>query len=293
MTVLGKILVFVNLAFSLVTAWFIAMVFVTRTNWHTQYERRLAELQQAQTEAATYKAQVDQVKQEDARQIQALTTENENYKTELANARTDNANRFTAITQKDTTLGAAGVTATKATEETARLRSEVQKLQVEIADRDKKVGEMEARVKELTERKTLAEIAADSQQQRNKQLLDQVVTLTQEVDKARTRGGATTSSSGYLTEGATQRPVPADLKARVLDVDSRSGLITISAGSDSGLGKGHQLEIYRLQPKPEYLGKVQIIAAQAHEAVGRPISGLRATSIKRGDEVASNILGPR
>ena len=42
MTVLGKILVFVNLVFSLVTAGLIVMVFTTRTNWNDAFKKLTA-----------------------------------------------------------------------------------------------------------------------------------------------------------------------------------------------------------------------------------------------------------
>src|SRR5262249_18861703 len=46
-------------------------------------------------------------------------------------------------------------------------------------------------------------------------------------------------------------------QGEVTAVDAKSNLITISIGSDAGLRKGELLDIFRLKPKPEFLGKVQ------------------------------------
>src|SRR5262245_28325828 len=53
MTVLGKVLVFVNLVFALVTAGLITMVFIARTNWRVGYETLEKQLQVARADLAT------------------------------------------------------------------------------------------------------------------------------------------------------------------------------------------------------------------------------------------------
>ena len=39
MTAVGKILVFLNLLFSLLVSGFVVVVFVTRTNWRVEYQK--------------------------------------------------------------------------------------------------------------------------------------------------------------------------------------------------------------------------------------------------------------
>src|SRR5262249_36017384 len=73
MNVLGKILVFVNLVFSLLTAGLIVMVYTTRTNWNDAYKKQVAS-----NAALTARAQADvAAAQDDAKakeaQVQALT----------------------------------------------------------------------------------------------------------------------------------------------------------------------------------------------------------------------------
>src|SRR6266849_1599561 len=61
MTALGKVLVFFNLLFALVTGGLIVMVFLTRTNWKNGMEAAILETKAAQ---ATAKAEIAQKQQE-------------------------------------------------------------------------------------------------------------------------------------------------------------------------------------------------------------------------------------
>jgi hypothetical protein len=99
------------------------------------------------------------------------------------------------------------------------------------------------------------------------------------------------------TEGATRvegkNPPPENVEGVVNSVDSSSGLVTISIGSDAGLRKGHTLEVFRLPADPKqskYLGTLRILEVSAKEAVGQLVG--RATApLQSGDRVASKILG--
>lgn len=70
-----------------------------------------------------------------------------------------------------------------------------------------------------------------------------------------------------------------------------SGSIILSIGSEAGLKKGDTLEVYRLKPKPVYLGQIVITELKAGEAVARQIrkrpSG--GEPIRAGDEVSTRI----
>ena len=58
----------------------------------------------------------------------------------------------------------------------------------------------------------------------------------------------------------------------------------------AGLANGMTLEVYTLSPEPRYKGKVRILNVNAHQAVARPVSLSRTSTIQRGDTVASNIM---
>jgi hypothetical protein len=89
---------------------------------------------------------------------------------------------------------------------------------------------------------------------------------------------------------APVNPPPDDVRGRVTAVNERDGLVTINLGSDAGLSKGHTLFLYRLKPRPTYLGTLRIDDVKPNEAVGKPfISGAFGARIQKDDEVASKI----
>jgi hypothetical protein len=87
---------------------------------------------------------------------------------------------------------------------------------------------------------------------------------------------------GRTTTKSTAPNVEGMIKA----VDDKSGLVTISIGSDTGLAKGHTLDVYRLTPKPTYLGTVTLLDVSASEAVGKPQV---KEKVQAGDRVAGSI----
>ncbi|OAI47595.1 hypothetical protein AYO44_01580 [Planctomycetaceae bacterium SCGC AG-212-F19] len=87
-------------------------------------------------------------------------------------------------------------------------------------------------------------------------------------------------------------PPPDDVRGAVTVVDEQTGLVTINIGSDAGVNKGNTLEVYRLTPRPAYVGRLLILAVIPDEAVGKLLGQARAGGVQKGDEVASPILRP-
>jgi hypothetical protein len=90
---------------------------------------------------------------------------------------------------------------------------------------------------------------------------------------------------------ATDNEAPEDVQGMILQTDAKTGLATISIGTDSGIKSGNKLEVYRLKPTPKYLGKIEILEAQAHRAVGRWDNGAPWGSLEKGDLVAGKVTG--
>jgi hypothetical protein len=84
---------------------------------------------------------------------------------------------------------------------------------------------------------------------------------------------------------ADRHPPKSDAEGTVREVDAKNGLVIVTVGADQGLRAGHTLEVYRLQPKPMYLGTIKIVQVQANEAVARPVKALAAETIRKGDRV--------
>ena len=74
-----------------------------------------------------------------------------------------------------------------------------------------------------------------------------------------------------------------------MDTDAKTGLATISIGSDSGIKAGNRLEVYRLKPDPKYLGKIEVLDVRQSWAAVRVTDAARFGSLEVGDHVVSRI----
>jgi hypothetical protein len=284
MTVLGKILVIVNLVFSLLTGFLIISVFITRTNWKDGFEKMrdryqvaIADRDAYATEAEKAKTRGDNAVAEVQANIDKVARERDGIKAEIEGYQ----NRIAAFekTAKDAVANQGVISA-----ELERRKLEVQKLQELVVNRDKQLVEKEEKIKDLRDRAVAAEIASKSEHDRNVVLLAQLANQSKELESARaaSRGGVTPAG------GVALKPPPEDVEGVILEADPKSHLVTISLGSDAGLTPGHTLYVYRLKPKPEYIGTIKIVDAHHHESVG---TALKAGPIQKGDIVASRIGG--
>jgi cell shape-determining protein MreC len=282
MTTLGKILVFVNLVFSLVTGALIVMVFSTRTNWYSGFKKAEDAVKVSTADA---RALVEEVKLAKSRgdakakelqgELAKLAAEREKLQKDLlekdAQLKTEMAN------VKDVRSSIEGYTG-----ELTQRQNEVKQHQATIADLQQKQLALETRYKEVLDRSIRADIAARTILDRLKRTQENLEALTKENERLQ-----------HGTAVAEESRPPEDVKGLVLSVDHKSQLLTISLGSDAGLSEGHTLEVYRLGPEPKYLGKVRLVKANHHEAVAQPLNLRLARLIQKGDSVASNIYGQR
>ena len=64
------------------------------------------------------------------------------------------------------------------------------------------------------------------------------------------------------------------------------GTVEISIGSDSGLARGHQLDVIRnREGRSTYVGKIEIVQTAADRAVAKVLPEFRRGVIRQGDEV--------
>jgi RNA polymerase sigma factor (sigma-70 family) len=67
-----------------------------------------------------------------------------------------------------------------------------------------------------------------------------------------------------------------------------AGLVRLDLRRDAVVRPGDRLEVYRLQPRPEYLGRVEIVEVMAPRAVAKVVG--RAGVIRPGDLLARRLL---
>ncbi len=281
MNVLGKILVFANLLFCLVTAALISWAYAARTNWFAYAKKLENVIKVVEANADTYRLEAEEAKKKADEEVQKVRVDLQRtvkQSEELKSQIDANRRQYVAEREKNET---AAVNLESVTRELERRQQEVVYLTGLKATQDKKMADLEREKTALRDRATGADINLKAEQERNASLLASLESLTKEVERLRA-GGSGRGSGSHI------KPPPDDVHGTVKAVDRYSGLVTISIGSDHGLSAGNTLEMYRTEPEPHYLGVLEIIQVRANEAVGRP-RGKPKLPIQVQDRVASRI----
>jgi len=171
--------------------------------------------------------------------------------------------------------------------ELSKRREEAVALQEVIKRKDLTNAGLQADLTRTTNEKISAQVAAQAFQERVRTLEKQNQELVKAVEEANQRGTDRSAGSEIV-----RRPPPDDVRGQVKAVGA-DGLVSISVGSDAGLLKGHTLEVFRTEPKPQYLGVLQIIEVSPHEAVGKLLTPQFKKLVQANDQVASKILPSR
>jgi chromosome segregation ATPase len=165
----------------------------------------------------------------------------------------------------------------KVQEELARGLDEKKKLEESLKARDAKVEDLTRSMTELRNKLTNAEVERELLKKRGEDLEKRL----QEATKLPARPAE---------EKKDKNPPKEPVEGEVKEIDEKSGLLTVSIGSDAGLEKGHTLEVFRLAPAPKYLGTVRVIEVAADKAVVKFVAK-PLTPPEKGDKVASKIQG--
>ena len=151
-------------------------------------------------------------------------------------------------------------------------------------------AELQKQGKQLQDEKMQAVINYNSEHDRNVRLLENMRQISQKLELAEKK--LQNLGSG-VTVSESRNPPPEDVEGIILDTDAKTGLVTISIGSDHGISVGNTLEVFRIKPEPKYLGTIRIVDAQAHQAVGRLTAAPRYGALAKGDIVASKIMSTK
>lgn len=284
MTVLGKILVFLNLVASIVVAGLILVVYVARTNWAAGYEEYKTKYSVLTTRLQQTEKEKQDVRDELAKQINGLNAE----RTQLANALRDSQIKLQTaeqlLAQEKTKSAGENASVQVLQVDLERAKQEVKTLEDELKNKNKQVEDIVKLNRDLRDDKVKAEIERNTLRTRSDQLLTQLEVVTKENLALRRSGG----TADTTTVVARDNPPPQDLEGLIKDTDP-SGLVTVSIGSDAGLTAGHTLDVYRMYPDAQFLGTIRLTDVRATEAVGRVV-GRPKSPVQKGDRVASNVV---
>jgi hypothetical protein len=261
MTQVGKILVLVIMAFSLMFLGISTMVFTTSKNWRQETQKKADEVKKIQTSLQT----------EQARVAEAKKNLEDTNKRDLANIE---------AVRKD--LVVAEQSAKTALEEAEARRKETMALREQKSAVEKQANEYQLRQAELNDHIRELERMLDTATKNNSDLRERVAKYTTLLQ----RNGL---SPDIAQIKGLENPPP--VTGQVTKVDPTNKRLEVSIGSDDGLVIGHELFLYRTKPRAEYLGKGQIIAVDPDQAVVRVLgSTVQGKKIKEGDVVSSTIV---
>ncbi len=281
MTYVGKILVIVIMALSLVFLGISTSVFTTVRNWKTATDEQKKKVSELTTKLADAQKSVAAAQQE-------LTAAKANF--DALNKKMDNdikdqeariATAQQQIKQAAGEVGNAQANAKTALEEAEARRNETLKLREQKSAVEKQANEFKLRQAELNDKIRELERVLETATKNNADLRDRVAKYS---TLLRQNNISTDISRVSGTE--TAPPVVGEVKR----VDPSNRQVEITIGSDDGLAVGHELLLYRQTPRPEYIGKITIISVDPDQAVGRVIgTTYQGKKIREGDIVSSTI----
>jgi multidrug efflux pump subunit AcrA (membrane-fusion protein) len=282
MTYVGKILVLLIMAMSLVFLGVSVTAFVTATNWKEATAKKDADLKKVQGQLATRDSEKKdaEAKLQTAQAELAATTKK--YEDQLNNLRTEATNAQAEKTQLQTALTDANTNSSLATAESQARTAEMTKLRDQLSasvdmGNKLKIEQTEKNVQILTLQRQLE--ASDRSAKDLRENLARAMTRLRQL-----------GDSLDLRKVASSGEIPADVEGKVLKVDAKNRSIEISIGSDDGVSTGMELYLFRTSPQPEYLGKVKVGLVEGDQSVATVIGNtVHGKKIMEGDNVSSTL----
>jgi hypothetical protein len=282
MTQVGKILVLAIVGFSLVFLGISTTVFVTSKNWKEETRKKSDELKKVQKNLADAKAQMDAAQKELADAQSNATAQTKQLTDRIRSLEDQNKRDQTDIQDVRGKLVTAQESAKSSLDEAAHRREETTLLRTQKSAVEKQANEFKLRQAELIDKIRELERAMATATKNNSDLRESVAKFTTLLQQ----NGLPTDISQIKGQ---ENPPP--VEGLIKRVDETNRRVEISIGSDDGLVPGHQLNLYRLKPRPEFLGKIQIVApVDPNQAVGLVVGKTyQGKKIKEGDIVSSTI----
>ncbi|MCL2305288.1 MAG: hypothetical protein FWC43_08095 [Planctomycetaceae bacterium] len=284
MNAVGRIFIVLTLVMSILFMSFTVAVYSSSKNWKKQYEETNKAKNAAVAEASALKSRLEKLQTSVDEQLKAkgdtiaaLHAQNETFKTENNNARMELEKLQTAITVATGTIKTTHESLIDAKRQLAELREVFRQTQQDwnilLSDFVKKTDEAHTLSMKLN---TLEAVSKDLVEQYNnaKSVLNQF--------------GLKPIRELYV--GVP----PFQVTGRITEVRA-TGLVEITVGEDSGLMKGHQLDVYRKSEdgRDIYLGVVEIVLTEPNRAAARVLPEYRKGTVQVNDVVTSEFSQER
>lgn len=302
MTIVGKILVFLNFVFALATVYLIAQVYVTRDNWRKKYEevKNTSLIAERAYENKTIAHQNDvkalqsqpaepSRRADDAeKQLKVYVDKYQEVVNQLADLDRKNKDVQTNHTAAISEIGVLREERNILVKQAENERATVLKVQQELNLEKRRSVDNKIEADSFKQK-------SERMQARVEELEKQVTTLTNSLNTLGPIVGKSTSS--LLNPPPV--PAPRDVYGTVTAV-ATGGIVVISLGSDSGISAGNRLEVIRIDEKNPrnsiYMGELIISRTEPKQAVGQfyPKPFARADEkLPRAEDAARGIKGDK
>ncbi len=292
MTVFGKLLVFLNLLFSVITGALIVVVFTTRANWKAAFDDAKIKAERAESAYLAEKAAHDNdLKQKDSGSS-SLIEELKAQKLAVTDAQAEADRAKRAVEEQIARTQAALNDAKRLEQEMLQIKGERTTLSAEQDALRAKVVAIQVDLDKWKSIGVFADQQAKNLQQKNQNLLRSLEELTLKVRDLETTGtlggGAGTGIGTSIVDG-TPKSAPPGVRGSITEVSTTgSGLAQVNIGSDSGLSTGNVLTVYT---GSEYKGDLTLTAVNPKTAVGKFTPSKRGVELKKNDSVITSFSG--
>jgi hypothetical protein len=281
MTFVGKILVIVIMAFSLLFLGISTVVFTSSKNWMTATKDEQKKVEDLKKKLQDAQAVSDAAKKglEDAKA--AFAEETKVLSQRLTSIDSENKQHIEEETNARKELVAAQETAKSTLDEVTAKREQTNLLRQQLSAVEKQANEFKLRQAELNDKIRELERILESATKNNSDLREKVAKFS------------TLLRQNGLSDDISQikgLESPPPVVGAVTRIDPTNHVLEASIGSDDGLVVGHQLYIFRTTPRPEYVGKATIVTVEPDQSVLKVVGNTyQGKKIKEGDVVSSTI----
>ena len=289
MNTIGKILVLLNLVFALVTGGFLVVDFAARRNWQQEAEQRKALILTAQSSRDAALQQRDNLLTENKKLREDLDSHLIESKGESEKLGIRLKDLEKAYKDQEARAAKADENALKSDAQAQRLQKEVKLLTELVAKREDEIRKAQDQSAELQRLALSKATEAQTALARARNLLEQL--KQRELEIAKLQQGPAMLKTASIRDPNYSNPPPADVKGKIAKIHSEDrSLVELNIGSDVGVNKDNTLDVYRLEPRAAYLGRLLIVESFPHRAIARLVRrGVSTPPLQVGDEVASRI----
>ncbi len=279
----GKMFIFLIFILAIGLMSFTVAVTSTQQNWREATQNLQTKLNESKTEN-------QDLVQEIFRLQEALETE-----------RND---RAIQVAKLETELRGDGDGKTGALAKKAELQSQVAAKEAELRTKSEELmtsqNDLQAHLVEL---KTLRKETADFNRARDEavktvvEMTDQLNQALAEVDRLKEREIQLTQQLGQQQQLIAYHGIlendrgqqPPKVEGRILGLNNSRKMVEISIGSDDGILRGHELQVFRTGPQTKYLGQIKVVSTSRDRAVASIVPGTLKAALRRDDRVASSL----